>query len=76
VKKGIHPVYVDAIARCVCGQTMALRSVQREIRVEACSRCHPAYTGRQAPVAREGRIAWFKRKYGGASAPEAAIAAR
>jgi large subunit ribosomal protein L31 len=63
VKKGIHPPYVDALVRCACGNEVATRSTQHDLRVEVCSHCHPAFTGIGKPVAVEGRIERFRRRY-------------
>ena len=63
VKKNIHPVYVDALVRCVCRNQIATRSTRPDVRVEVCSRCHPFYSGVQQPAAAEGRIERFRRRY-------------
>ena len=66
MKRDIHPVYVDAIARCTCGNTMTIRSTRKDIHVERCSRCHPAYSGGRTLPNVEGRIARFRRRYSAA----------
>ena len=64
MKKGIHPEYKDAIAKCACGNTFKTRSTKEEIEVEVCSKCHPFYTGKQSRASRAGRVDKFNRKYG------------
>jgi large subunit ribosomal protein L31 len=63
MKKDVHPPYIDTVVRCACGNAIATRSTRRDIRVEVCSHCHPAYTGRARPANVEGRIARFRRRY-------------
>lgn len=66
MKKDIHPKYVEATAKCGCGNTFTTRSTLPEIHVEICSVCHPFYTGKQKYVDTAGRIEKFQKKYGGA----------
>ncbi len=63
MKKGIHPEYHRAIARCACGNEFEVGSTLKEIRVEICSRCHPMFTGRQKIIDTAGRIEKFRKKY-------------
>jgi large subunit ribosomal protein L31 len=63
VKKGVHPAYMDALARCVCGNAIMTRSTRHDITVEVCSHCHPAYTGVRKSANAEGRIERFRRRY-------------
>jgi large subunit ribosomal protein L31 len=63
VKKSVHPPYGEALVRCVCGNAFTTRSTRHDIRVEVCSRCHPAYTGARKPTSVEGRIDRFRRRY-------------
>jgi len=65
MRKGIHPEYVIAIARCTCGNTFETRSVKKDIKVDICSACHPFYTGQQKLIDTAGRIEKFKKKYKG-----------
>ncbi|MGN0973632.1 MAG: 50S ribosomal protein L31 [Bacilli bacterium] len=64
MKKGIHPEYKDAIAKCACGNTFKTRSTKEEIEVEVCSKCHPFYTGKQARGSKKGKVEQFNKKYG------------
>ena len=51
MKAGIHPEYhVDAVVRCLCGNTFTTGSTQTELKTEVCSVCHPFFTGTQRIV--------------------------
>lgn len=63
MKKGMHPAYFDTPVRCACGNVMAIRSTLRDMKVEACSHCHPAYTGVRKAASPKGRIEWFRSRY-------------
>jgi large subunit ribosomal protein L31 len=63
MKQGVHPPYGDASARCACGNAMTIRSTSPDIKVEACSHCHPAYTGVRKTVSVQGRIERFRSRY-------------
>ena len=63
MKKGIHPEYHLAKARCACGNEFEVGSTLKEIRVEVCSKCHPFFTGKQKLVDTAGRVERFRRKY-------------
>jgi large subunit ribosomal protein L31 len=67
VKKDIHPNYVNATVKCVCGNTFETRSTRKEIKVEVCSNCHGFFTGKQRLVDAAGRVEKFKQKYARAS---------
>jgi large subunit ribosomal protein L31 len=61
--KQIHPELTLTTVRCTsCGTTFTTRSSRRELVVDACSSCHPAYTGvvRSAPSG--SRIERFERR--------------
>jgi large subunit ribosomal protein L31 len=45
-----------------CGTEYTLRSTATSLSVDACSSCHPAYTGTQHGVARGDRIERFNRR--------------
>ncbi len=66
MKKGIHPTYYRVNVVCAgCGTTFETGStVNKEIKVDTCSNCHPFYTGRQRFAAAQGRIEKFNKKYG------------
>jgi large subunit ribosomal protein L31 len=62
MKTKIHPNYVQAHVRCMCGNEFTTRATQEEIHVEVCSNCHPFYTGRQKLVDTGGRVERFQRR--------------
>ncbi|MGI6455665.1 MAG: 50S ribosomal protein L31 [bacterium] len=63
MKENIHPAYQVATVNCACGNSFQVGSVEKEIRVEICSECHPFFTGKQKFVDTAGRVERFKRKY-------------
>jgi large subunit ribosomal protein L31 len=63
MKKGIHPEYNQMKAVCACGNEVEVGSVQKEIKVEICSACHPFFTGKQKLVDTAGRIEKYKKRY-------------
>lgn len=65
MKPDIHPEYYTINAVCACGNEVELGSVQKEIKVEICSACHPFFTGKQKLIDTAGRIEKFKKKYAG-----------
>jgi large subunit ribosomal protein L31 len=62
MKEGIHPEYHKINAQCACGNEIELGSVDKEIRTEICSACHPFFTGKQKLIDTAGRIEKFKKK--------------
>ena len=63
MKEGIHPEYRQMKAVCACGNEVEVGSVQKEIKVEICSACHPFFTGKQKLVDTAGRIDKFNTRY-------------
>ncbi len=64
MKEKIHPKYYpDAKVSCACGNIFKIGSTKKELRVEACSKCHPFYTGEQKILDTAGRVERFKRRY-------------
>lgn len=63
MRKGIHPEYNKIMAKCACGNEVALGSVNKEIKVEICSECHPFFTGKQKLIDSAGRVEKFMKKY-------------
>jgi large subunit ribosomal protein L31 len=58
-----HPTRVIATVRCTsCGEVFTTRSTRREITVEVCSKCHPAYTGLERTIPSGSRIERFERR--------------
>ena len=64
MKQGIHPEYLSATVRCVCGEVIETASTKQSIRVEICSKCHPFYTGKQKLVDSGGRVDRFNKRFG------------
>ncbi len=70
MKKDIHPPYhKEANVRCACGTTLTVGSTKPEIQVEACSKCHPFFTGEEKLLDVAGRVEKFKTRRAKASAP-------
>ena len=63
MKEGIHPEYHKINAQCACGNEIELGSVDKEIKTEICSACHPFFTGKQKLIDTAGRIEKFNKKY-------------
>jgi large subunit ribosomal protein L31 len=58
-----HPVLAVTTVRCsTCGKEFTTRSTRRELVVDVCSNCHPAYTGSERPVATGSRVERFERR--------------
>ena len=64
MRKGIHPEYKDAKVICSCGAVFDVKSTEKEIRVETCSKCHPFYTGIDNRKRKAGKVDKFNKKYG------------
>ncbi len=64
MKKGIHPEYNECTVKCACGETFVTGSVNKEMKVEICSKCHPFFTGKQKLVDTGGRVDRFNKRYG------------
>ena len=64
MKEGIHPEYNQIKATCACGNEVELGSVNKEMKVEICSACHPFFTGKQKLIDSAGRVEKFLKKYG------------
>ena len=62
MKEKIHPKYEACKVSCACGNTFESGSVQKELKVDVCSACHPFYTGQQKFVDIKGRIDKFNEK--------------
>lgn len=65
MKPDTHPKYYQIKAVCACGNQIELGSVNKEMKVEICSACHPYFTGKQKLIDTAGRIEKFKKKYAG-----------
>lgn len=61
MKKDIHPKYYnEAKIKCACGAEYVAGSTQSSLAVEACSACHPFYTGKGKILDIAGRVEKFK----------------
>ena len=62
MKKGIHPTYIkDIKVTCsTCGAVHVFGGTNSDISIEICSKCHPAYTGKQTVVDTAGMVERFK----------------
>lgn len=64
MREGIHPNYHhNSVVKCACGNTFETGSVNTELKVEICSKCHPFYTGKQKLIDVGGRVEKFMKKY-------------
>lgn len=65
MKKKIHPEYFEkAKVFCACGATFEVGSTKPEMRVEVCSKCHPAWVGGEKIIDKRGQVEKFLKKYG------------
>lgn len=65
MKQEIHPKYNTIKVTCItCGNEFETGSTKKELRVDACSNCHPFYTGKQKHATVAGRVDKFNKKYG------------
>ena len=65
MKEKIHPQYYDdAQVVCSCGNTFTTGSTRKLLKVEACSKCHPFFTGERSRILdTAGRVERFKKRY-------------
>ncbi|MDO6499359.1 50S ribosomal protein L31 [Photobacterium sanguinicancri] len=65
MKVGIHPEYKAVSARCSCGNAFDFNStMNKDINLDVCDKCHPFYTGKQRQVSTGGRIDKFNKRFG------------
>ncbi len=63
VKAKIHPTWhAEARVHCACGNVFTTGSTLKEIAVEACSACHPLFTGQQKFLDTAGRVDKFNQR--------------
>ncbi len=60
MKDKIHPQYGPATIACACGNKIKTASTVKEMEVEVCSACHPAFTGKAKLLDAAGRVDKFK----------------
>ncbi len=64
MKKKIHPHYSQITATCSCGNTIEIFStVNHNLNLDICSKCHPFYTGKQRIIDTGGRVERFKKRF-------------
>ena len=64
MKAEIHPSYQSINVTCSCGETFETRStLDNDLSIEVCSKCHPFYTGKQKLVDTAGRVEKFRNRY-------------
>jgi large subunit ribosomal protein L31 len=63
VKTQGHPTwYPEAAVSCACGATFTTGSTSPKLSVEACSSCHPLWTGQQKFLDTAGRVEKFNQR--------------
>jgi large subunit ribosomal protein L31 len=74
MRTALHPTLVATTATCGnCGTTFAVRSTKRELHLDLCSQCHPAYTDEPARgTSRGSQVERFARRWGTGAARAAA----
>jgi len=73
MKPEIHPAYKEIKVSCSCGNTFVTGStIDHDLHIEICAKCHPFYTGTQKLIDTAGRVDRFRQKYGQASTAKAA----
>jgi large subunit ribosomal protein L31 len=64
MKAEIHPSYQSIKVACSCGESFETRStLENDLSIEVCSKCHPFYTGKQKLVDTAGRVEKFRNRY-------------
>jgi large subunit ribosomal protein L31 len=77
VKSKIHPKwFADAQVTCACGNQFTTGSTLKTLTVDACSACHPLYTGQQKFLDTAGRVDKFNQRVAQAQAKQAAAKER
>jgi large subunit ribosomal protein L31 len=77
VKTKGHPKwYPEAKVSCACGAQFTTGSTSPTIQVEACSNCHPLWTGQQKFLDTAGRVEKFNQRVAMADKKKAESAAR
>lgn len=64
MKADIHPAYNEIAVTCSCGNSFKTHStLDHDLHIEVCSKCHPFYTGQQRIVDTGGRVDKFRRRF-------------
>ena len=65
MKPEIHPGYKEIKVSCSCGNAFVTGStIDHDLHIEICAKCHPFYTGTQKLIDTAGRVDRFRQKYG------------
>lgn len=65
MKPDIHPAYKEIKVACSCGNSFTTGStLDHDLHIEICAKCHPFYTGTQKLIDTAGRVDRFRQKYG------------
>jgi large subunit ribosomal protein L31 len=63
MKKEIHPKYNQITVTCSCGNKIEVGStLDTDLSVELCSKCHPFYTGEQKIVDSDNLVKKYEEK--------------
>lgn len=57
-------IYKTTKVTCTCGDTFEIQSINDEISLEVCSKCHPFYTNKSTMQSKTGKAEKFNQKYG------------
>jgi large subunit ribosomal protein L31 len=64
MQANIHPSYNEIKITCSCGNKFKTYSTLNEnLSLDVCDKCHPFYSGQQKIVDTAGRVERFKEKY-------------
>lgn len=64
MKDNTHPEYHNITASCLCGNVMNIYStLNHDLKLDVCSKCHPFYTGKQHEVATGRRVDRFNKRF-------------
>ena len=64
MKPDIHPASNELTVTCSCGNTFKTTStLNGDLHLDVCNKCHPFYTGQQKIVDTTGRVEKFNKKY-------------
>jgi large subunit ribosomal protein L31 len=65
MKANLHPEYNKIQVTCSCGNSFVTKStLDKNLNIEICSKCHPFYTGTQKIIDSTGRVDRFRQRYG------------
>ena len=61
-EKNSIPFHLSAKVTCVCGNVFYVGSTKKELNIEACFKCHPAFTGEDKILQTVTQVQKFKEK--------------